>query len=178
MRLCEERAFCELTIQQKVVKTDRQQQPEQKIFNNALQTQRKRWEMGRYGYNKGKKDEDLNNNRVVEKGLRCLVSCVQRHLKPWSRGRDRGMDGWVTVWWRRHSKREITLLSLLCFSLISLPPFTALSSLVRSCALSYSSSNYLKKRHPLYFWPFLLFCLPCRQILPVRSNKQQVCTTQ
>lgn len=39
-----------------------------------------RW--SRYGYNKGKKDEDLNNNRVVEKGLRGLVSCVQRHLKP------------------------------------------------------------------------------------------------
>lgn len=34
-----------------------------------------------------------------------------------------------------------------------------------------------EKRHPLYIWPFLFLCLPRRQILPVRSNRQQVCTT-
>lgn len=95
------------------------------------------------------KAEYLNSNGVVGEGLRGLVSCVQRHLKPWSWGRGRGMDGWVTVWWRRRSKREITLLSLCSASPLSPPSpptlFTALSSLARSCAPRYSSSNYLKK---------------------------------
>lgn len=64
------------------------------------------------------------------------------------------MDGWVTVWWRRRSKREITLLSPLCFSRASLPPLlTALSSLVRSCAPRDSSSNYLKRDILFSFGP-------------------------
>lgn len=77
-------------------------------------------------------------------GLRGLVSCVlTRHLKPWTRGRGWGIDGWVTVWWRRRNKREITLLSLLHFSLSPHPH-----------APRYSSSNYLKKDILFTFGPF------------------------
>lgn len=85
------------------------------------------------------KGQDPNNKEVVTEGLRGLVSGVRtRHLKPWTRGRGWGTDGWVTVWWRRHNKREITLLSR---------PH-------HPHALRYSSSNYLKKDILSPFGPF------------------------
>lgn len=63
------------------------------------------------------------------------------------------MDGWVTVWWRRRSTREITLISLLCFSLVFLPPQDC--SLIISKKLC-SELFLLKlpvKIHPLFFGP-------------------------
>lgn len=94
-----------------------------KILGNMFKMKRV---AGREEINK----KDLNNQR----GCGRLESCSQNPSQ-WGRGSCR--DGWVTAWWRRRNKREITLLSLLHFS--PLPP----------SAPRYSSSNYLKETSSL-----------------------------
>lgn len=64
--------------------------------------------------------------------------------------------GWMSDSLMKEAKQEgnYTPLSLLCFTLAPPSPFTALSSLVRTCAPRYSSSNYLKKDILFTFGPF------------------------
>lgn len=91
------------------------------------------------------KSRHIKNHRQKSRaGLGCQVSCARGskglHLRA-----GLGLAGWVTVWWRRRSMREIRCAP---------PPLTALSSLVRVMLPGYPPQITSKEDILFSFGPF------------------------